>query len=83
VTARYKDSMRATAAVAAALLLPFATAQTPEAGTPAAQAPEAPTPAQPAAAAVPAIDWFADLASARAAAAEQHQPMLLLFRCER
>ncbi|MGE3174235.1 MAG: hypothetical protein AB7O97_16525 [Planctomycetota bacterium] len=29
------------------------------------------------------IHWHTDLASARAAARDQHQPLLLLFRCER
>lgn len=30
-----------------------------------------------------AIRWQTDFARARAAAAEQHRPLLLLFRCER
>lgn len=29
------------------------------------------------------IAWHTDLDAARALAAEQHKPMLLLFRCER
>jgi len=30
-----------------------------------------------------AIRWQTDFARARAAAGEQHRPLLLLFRCER
>jgi hypothetical protein len=41
------------------------------------------TAALPAHAQAPAIVWQADLAAATKLAAEQHAPMLVVFRCER